>query len=341
MGLLETYKEDLIGSLEHLTDLVEDSKYHQEESVFDHTLMVYENIADLTKQDSLKHYFSQKVGRFQRGDLLEIAALLHDIGKEDTMDVNEHGDTTAHYHQRASADNLGQYVLGFNQEERDYISDVVGNHMRVLHFGLCADEMAKPEKVLAKLENKLGENAIDILVHTIADTQGSVRRSDYQETPISLFGKEYSGVVELAEDLIENWYTPEVVDIRGSASVELVDVSNAYGYELLEDALALRIQLGKAPAFVEAYSGYFPLESLDEDITRIEETGKGKLDINDSCSLYVSSMGSKCKISAKGYNSQIVDKEDFINQLKTARDNYNPSCELQSPSSEGYSFNLI
>jgi tRNA nucleotidyltransferase (CCA-adding enzyme) len=104
-------------------------RWHPEGSVYTHTKMVF---------DQAKH----------KGKDWAIAAIFHDLGKLDTESTNETG--IHHYgHEKASVRYLDKYLHLFPFENKQFIYNLVSEHMRVAHYmegemkGKKAEEMAK------------------------------------------------------------------------------------------------------------------------------------------------------------------------------------------------------
>lgn len=119
---------ELLNTIDKTKSIDEDSKYHPEESLFDHIEMVFNRLSEKYKDINL-----------------EFAAIFHDLGKLDTFTIDEFGKKSAHGHEIVSLD----YIDKFNNVIEDYggnidiVKFVVKNHMRVKYF----DEMKHTKKV--------------------------------------------------------------------------------------------------------------------------------------------------------------------------------------------------
>lgn len=119
------------------------NKYHDYNTVWEHTMMVLDNT--LPKLN------------------LRMAALLHDIGKIKTRTVDEDSKVHFYQHEIVSAD-MCDSILRRLKYSNDFIRKVqfmIKNHMRTKQFG---DDLGSMKtKSLLKLEYELGENFDDCL----------------------------------------------------------------------------------------------------------------------------------------------------------------------------------
>ena len=133
----------LIPEMENLKGL-EQGKYHYLDA-FEHTLLVLENTPP-------------KV-------ILRLSALLHDIGKPQTMISDEKG---VHFynHEIVGADLAAKIMrrLKFSGEQIKRVKILIKNHMRLKNFGKFGEKAS--DKALRKLWRDLGEN-LELLLELI------------------------------------------------------------------------------------------------------------------------------------------------------------------------------
>ncbi len=107
-------------------------------------------------------------GGWQRGALLKLAALLHDIGKPATKRVAPNGRVTFHDHSAVGAGLAEPAVrrLGFAPEEAGYLRRIVKEHMRPGQLGSGGPIT---QRTVDRFFRATEEAGPDLLLHTLAD----------------------------------------------------------------------------------------------------------------------------------------------------------------------------
>ena len=122
---------DLIPEFYELKELVESNYWHNKETVFDHTLSVLDNLEKIIR--NLKKETKQKLNKIieknSRKNLLRVAALLHDIGKKETM-VDSNGFMDFPGHEQKGAEKAKKILKRFNisRKESKIVTDIIKNH---------------------------------------------------------------------------------------------------------------------------------------------------------------------------------------------------------------------
>ncbi|MDP3991184.1 MAG: HD domain-containing protein [Candidatus Nealsonbacteria bacterium] len=158
--------KNLIPELYQLEGVVENSPWHNKESVFDHTLSVLDNLEKIIRNSKkkIKQALNKIIDKNSRKSLLCIAALLHDIGKKETIADLGGGARGCPGHEKKGAQKTKKILNRFNlsPKELKIITDIAKNH-GVTHdiVGLgCKDFQKGAEKehslthAIAGLENK-------------------------------------------------------------------------------------------------------------------------------------------------------------------------------------------
>jgi len=178
-----------------LDNIVEKNDYHNEASALRHTVYVVQHIKEVIRNinpglteegERHKDYLDEKVGDYTRGDLLQVAAVVHDIGKA-MMTINKRtgekvpvfqtkkdGKTTAIWHDRVAGPRVYEMMKehGLSEPDAAYVRDVVSYHMSVFHLYNTIEQAKNPQKTLDKARKKAGDLWIDLLTHALADKMG-------------------------------------------------------------------------------------------------------------------------------------------------------------------------
>ena len=114
-----------------LRNFVEKNDWHNNVSVFDHTLAVLEELGKLLKRvdNRTKSYLNQKIGNYTRKDLLFLGTLFHDISKSDTF-ARMHNSTSCPKHEERGGEKVKSILNRFDLSEREksIVSKIVRYH---------------------------------------------------------------------------------------------------------------------------------------------------------------------------------------------------------------------
>lgn len=165
---------ELAPELEPLKNNHESSPWH-EETTLEHTGSVIDNLAswfESIKNPELKKYFSEIVEKNKRLDLLKIVALFHDLGKKDTLVINEHGFTTYPNHEPLSAE-LAKPILerfAITDKEKDYVLAIIANHAKPHH---ALNDQINGKENLEDLKQDLKNISLELAAFCMVDTMAS------------------------------------------------------------------------------------------------------------------------------------------------------------------------
>ncbi len=149
----------LVPELYELKDVVENSNdgWHDNESVFDHTLSVISALEKLFlgAKGNIKKLLNQKIDKNTRKILLKVAAIFHDIAKKETIAKDENGFTSCPHHAERGTEKTEKILEHFDlsRKEKQFILDIIGGHM-YLHF-LLAPENPNFQKDFVVIKNKI------------------------------------------------------------------------------------------------------------------------------------------------------------------------------------------
>lgn len=125
---------DLIPELYELKEIIEnDGYYHDNDSIFNHTLRVLEKLEESLKdvKEKTSDYLRQKITNYARQELLFLTTLLHDIGKKETLVKDNKGLTSCPNHAEQSLVKAKEILSRFDlsEEEKDLVCQTIKYHM--------------------------------------------------------------------------------------------------------------------------------------------------------------------------------------------------------------------
>lgn len=102
--------------------------------------------------------------------VLSWGALLHDLGKQDTLSQDDGGRIHFYQHESFSCERAKVILerLRFSNVMRDRILKLIQNHMRILNLSKETKDNA-----LKRLVHQVGEETLLLLIHTLADKEAS------------------------------------------------------------------------------------------------------------------------------------------------------------------------
>jgi len=149
----------------------ENSIWHDNESVFDHTMNTVKALKEIIKniKPNIKNYLSQKVNSYSRKKLLFLATLLHDIGKKDTIiQLEDRNDTNCPNHEEIGSELAIKLLKRFDlgKKEKEIVKKVIKNHGEI-HLVLDGTKLNK--KKLKDFKNKYSNIYWELILLGAAD----------------------------------------------------------------------------------------------------------------------------------------------------------------------------
>lgn len=175
-NLIEFFPE-----LKNLKDIAENNICHNNESVFNHTMQVFDNckllINKLNKEQ--KMYFNRILTENKIKNLFLLGVLFHDIGKIKTIKT-ENNLTFCANHENAGLKLLGQTQINkLSGPEYTYIESIIKNHSLIQ---VCLDKRGSFEEEYSKLKNNYPNIILELTILGIADIyQGDLRKNNREE----------------------------------------------------------------------------------------------------------------------------------------------------------------
>lgn len=165
---------DLIPEVYELKAVVENNPWHNNDSVFNHTLNVLVKLQGLLKnvKGKISDYLAQKVTNHTREDLLFLATLFHDIGKKETL-LKKNGKAYCFGHEEVSATKVKRILAGFDlsAEEKDFVTQLVKFHG--LPNSIVRADNDRLAEEFSQFKRSHSNIFPELVLFTIADTLGS------------------------------------------------------------------------------------------------------------------------------------------------------------------------
>lgn len=188
--LLVNQFPELQGPELRLKETIENNDWHDNDSVYDHTISVFGNLLrdlefSFISNESVRLHLNEQlnstVGKTSRREILLMAAIFHDIAKAETIIKNENGLDACPNHEAKSAERARQILTDHNFDEADIsrICAIVAYH--AIPHGITnpdlKDEDRKKIHTIAKNlkpnQEDQGDIFLELMLLGLADTQGS------------------------------------------------------------------------------------------------------------------------------------------------------------------------
>ena len=176
------YKE-VLPELSALENVYENNAWHKNQSVLDHTVKVYESLETILNTNILfkncnsqiSAYLSENIGNITRKNILKIAAILHDIGKKDTLVETSPHFTSCPGHEQVGANMVKDFELRFALERKaaDYVRRIVEFHGIILNFVNLIEMNNSRDMYFKIFQDVVGDIEIELIILKYADILGS------------------------------------------------------------------------------------------------------------------------------------------------------------------------
>ncbi len=150
------------------------------------------------KQRFVEHYRTAITPNRDMRALLFFAALYHDIGKPETLTVEESGRTRFFGHDEASTRHAMSraHTLAFSQAEIQRMAVIVREHMRVHH--LSNDPHLPSRRAIYRFFKATGQAGVDVCLLSLADTLATWN--------VTLPQEKWQREIEICRMLLDAWW---------------------------------------------------------------------------------------------------------------------------------------
>lgn len=120
-----------------LEKVIENNDWHDNDSVFNHTLTVLSHLEKILKKTKkvILRYLNKKIDSCSRKEILFLATIFHDIAKKETI-VREGTKTRTPGHEREGAKKVRKILSRFDlsNREKNFVAEIIKNHDTVHSF---------------------------------------------------------------------------------------------------------------------------------------------------------------------------------------------------------------
>jgi hypothetical protein len=156
-----------------LKDIIENNDWHDNDSVFNHTLTVLGKLEKILKdvKGEILDYLDRKVSGYTRRELLSLAVLLHDVAKKETI-IKKNAKTSCPNHEEKSAIKANRILSRFDlsEKEKELIIRLIKHH-DTIHLILKMDT-AKRDREFDKFKKEHSGLFWEVALLGMADTLG-------------------------------------------------------------------------------------------------------------------------------------------------------------------------
>ncbi|MFC1701002.1 HD domain-containing protein [Patescibacteria group bacterium] len=174
--------QDELPEFFELKNYVENNSWHNNDSVFNHTLTVLTELEKLLRDinNKINSYLNQKIENYTKRDLLFLGTLFHDIAKSDTF-VKTDNSTTCKNHEELGSEKVAKILDRFDlsNQEKAIIIDIVKFHGDI-HIILSPNNKNIDEQY-QEFKTKRHEIFMELILLAMADTLGSQLKDNNSE----------------------------------------------------------------------------------------------------------------------------------------------------------------
>ncbi len=157
-----------------LEKFIESNPWHNNDSVFNHTLAVLEELEKLLKNinNKINSYLNKKVDEHTKRELLFLGTLFHDIAKSDVL-VKNGNSTSCPKHEEVGSEKVKSILNRFDLSAREkaMVVNIVKYHGEI-HIILNPNN-DKIDEQFAKFNSERHDIFTELILLAMADTLGS------------------------------------------------------------------------------------------------------------------------------------------------------------------------
>ncbi|MDL2320725.1 HD domain-containing protein [Desulfosarcina sp. OttesenSCG-928-B08] len=167
--------------------------HHHQFDVFEHTLAAYDHLEALTENFGARFpklaAIAEKTELSAFLPLIKYSALLHDVGKPATRQVDSDGRVHFPGHDGKSADMAGEINrrLRVSTHQHNTTCAIIRHHIRPLFLFVANQNKALTPTGKVRFFNQCGELTLFISVHAMADRLAKERRPEIEKIPFIRF----------------------------------------------------------------------------------------------------------------------------------------------------------
>ncbi|MGV9001368.1 MAG: HD domain-containing protein [Candidatus Saccharimonadaceae bacterium] len=175
-----------------LNDIVESQDWHNEQTVFDHSIKCATELEEITKfaflpvqeREQIVAYLNGKVELHTRLELLRLATLLHDIGKHVSLHHNAQGNTASPSHGL-----LGEWIarpvvdkFDVTDNEKNFVLGLISDHLVPSDLiEMSINNHTPYQNVVMLLQENRPDTMVELLLLAYADWLGCDIRAVVRE----------------------------------------------------------------------------------------------------------------------------------------------------------------
>ncbi len=191
-----------------LETVTENSIWHDHQVVLDHVIRVYEGLESILHYDfyeadyriQLEQHLSEPVEKRTKKELLQVATLLHDIAKVDTLIIRPDGTAGCPSHELIGAERVKNFSkrFGFGPKDEEFTERIVRYHGFISEILNSILETGYKEKYFRIFKEITAEQSVCLVLLMHADLLGA----DLEKNDKKAFNERISLLRWLLSELI-------------------------------------------------------------------------------------------------------------------------------------------
>jgi len=185
------YKK-LLPEIYDLKKTTENNSWHKSQNLFDHTVKVVSDLNEILKPNSfskstrrkVNQRLEERIGKYNRRDLLMIIAILHDIGKPITLINSSDNTTKCPAHEIIGASLIPQFAKRFllTREEENHVKKIVEYHSLFIDIQNQILTKGKKKYYFSIYKSSVEDKDLELLLLHLADLLASdLDKTNYTE----------------------------------------------------------------------------------------------------------------------------------------------------------------